>query len=94
MVRFPPVRRVLLIAVVVIGAAWTLPGAALATPVTKTFTYGPVKVEGYAVRQTLTANIARPEGRGSITHMEADVIDPRPANRSRSTGSCSTTSCS
>ena len=67
----------LLIAVVVIGAAWTLPGAALATPVTKTFTYGPVKVAGYAVRQTLTANIPRPEGQGSITHMEADVIDPK-----------------
>jgi plastocyanin len=70
-------RRTLLTAVVVIGAASALPGSALATPVTKTFTYGPVEVAGYAVRQTITGNIPRPQGSGFITHMSADVVDPR-----------------
>ncbi|MCW2989763.1 MAG: hypothetical protein JWM73_357 [Solirubrobacterales bacterium] len=68
-------RRALLIAVVVAGAATALPGSALASPVTKTFTYGPVSVDGYAVRQELSANIPRPEGAGFITHMSADVVD-------------------
>jgi len=70
-------RRVLLIAVVVAGAASALAPGALATPVTKTFTYGPVAVDGYAVRQESTGNIPRPEGAGFITHMSADVIDTK-----------------
>ncbi|MFL5844772.1 MAG: plastocyanin/azurin family copper-binding protein [Solirubrobacteraceae bacterium] len=78
-------RRALLTAVLVAGAAWT-PASALATPVTKTFTYGPVAVDGYAVRQEATASIPRPEGAGFITHMSADVVDtstgkPVPINR-------------
>ena len=52
-----------------------VPSSALATPVTKTFTYGPVSVDGYAVKQTTTVNIPRPEGAGFITHMAADVVD-------------------
>jgi plastocyanin len=79
-------RRALLTAVVVAGAASALPGSALATPVTKTFTVGPVSVDGYAVRQESTGNIPRPEGAGFITHMSADVVDtktgkPVPINR-------------
>ncbi|MCW2966835.1 MAG: hypothetical protein JWM71_607 [Solirubrobacteraceae bacterium] len=69
-------RRALLIAVVVTVAATALPGSALATPVTKTFTYGPVQVGGYSVRQEVTSNIPRPVGAGFITHMSADVVDP------------------
>lgn len=57
------------------AVALALPGTALATPVTKTFTYGPVSVDGYAVKQTSTADIPRPEGAGFITHMAADVVD-------------------
>lgn len=70
-------RRALLIAVVVAGSASVLPGSALATPVTKTFTYGPVEVGGYAVKQQASMNIPRPEGAGFITHMSADVVDPK-----------------
>src|SRR6476469_5295280 len=70
-------RRALLIAVVVAGTAGALAEGALATPVTTTFTYGPVSVDGYAVRQGATANVPRPEGAGSITHMSADVVDPK-----------------
>src|SRR3954468_9142043 len=75
-------RRSIALAVV----ALALPGTALATPVTKTFTYGPVSVDGYAVKQTATANIPRPDGAGFITHMAADVVDvhtgkPVPINR-------------
>src|SRR4051794_10074364 len=66
-------RRALALAVV----ASALPGSALASPVTQTFTYGPVAVDGYAVRQQATANIPRPEGAGFITHMAADVVDPK-----------------
>jgi plastocyanin len=64
-------RRVLLLALV----ASALPSIAHATPVTQTFTYGPVAVDGYAVRQEGTMNVPRPEGEGSITHMSADVVD-------------------
>ena len=78
-----------------------VPGSALATPVTKTFTYGPVAVDGYAVRQEATANVPRPEGAGFITHMSADVVDvedrqagpdqpdhapPHPVHQPRATG--------
>lgn len=70
-------RRALLIAVVVAGTAGALAEGALAAPVTKTFTYGPVSVDGYAVRQEATAGVPRPEGAGSITHMSADVVDPK-----------------
>ena len=70
-------RRLLPTAVVVTVAALALPGSAVATPVTKTFTYGPVAVAGYAVKQTLTVDIPRPEGAGFITHMSADVVDPK-----------------
>jgi hypothetical protein len=69
-------RRRLLTAAVVTSAVLAFPGSALATPVTKTFTYGPVEVSGYAVRQEVTTNIPRPEGDGFITHMAADVVDP------------------
>ena len=54
-----------------------LAGPATATPVTKTFTYGPVEVGGYAVRQEITSNAPRPDGDGFITHMSADVVDPK-----------------
>src|SRR5437764_2131115 len=72
-------RRALLLTVVAVAAAQA--GAASATPVTKTFTYGPVVVGGYAVRQELTTNVPRPEGDGFITHMEAVVVDPRTHRR-------------
>jgi len=71
-------RRALLIAAVVAAAQ---AGAASATPVVKTFTYGPVTVGGYAVRQEVTTDVPRPEGAGFITHMEADVVDPRTGRR-------------
>jgi plastocyanin len=60
-----------------LAAMAALPAYAGAAPVTKTFTYGPVSVDGYAVKQTITANIKRPAGSGFITHMAADVIDPK-----------------
>src|SRR4051794_14819297 len=65
-------RRALALAVV----ASALPGSALASPVTQTFTYGPVAVDGYAVRQQATANIPRPEGAGFITHRAPDAAAP------------------
>src|SRR4051794_27990459 len=66
-------RRALSLAVV----ASALASTAQAKPVTKTFTYGPVAVDGYAVKQRVTAGIPRPEGAGFITHMAADVVDVR-----------------
>lgn len=68
-------RRALLTAVVVAGAASAFAPSALAIPVTKTFTVGPFEVDGYAVRQQATGNIPKPEGAGFITHMSADVVD-------------------
>jgi plastocyanin len=64
-------RRALLTAAV----ALALPGSAVAQPVTKSFTYGPVAVDGYAVRQSTTVDVPRPAGDFSITRMSADVVD-------------------
>jgi plastocyanin len=66
--------RAPLIAVLVAGLVLAVAGSAAAAPVTKTFTYGPVSVDGYAVKQSATA-APRPEGAGFITHMSADVVD-------------------
>src|SRR3712207_3522173 len=70
-------RRALLLAAV----ALALSGTAAASPVTQTFTYGPVSVDGYAVKQAGTLDVARPEGAGFITHMSADVVDPETGRR-------------
>src|SRR3712207_5979025 len=64
-------RRALTLAALALALA---PAAAAAAPVTKTFTYGPVEVDGYAVKQSATG-APRPEGAGFITHMSADVVD-------------------
>jgi plastocyanin len=66
--------RAPLIAVLVAGLVLAAAGSAAAAPVTKTFTYGPVSVDGYAVKQSGTP-APRPEGAGFITHMSADVVD-------------------
>ncbi len=50
---------------------------AIAQSVTKTFTYGPVVVPGYSVKQQLTYKVDHPATDGFITHMEADVVDPK-----------------
>jgi plastocyanin len=64
-------RRALLIA----AAALALPSSAAAAPTTTSFTYGPVAVDGYAVRQATTMDVPRPEGDFFITRMSADVVD-------------------
>ena len=70
-------RRLALAAALALLALPTLAGQASAAPVTQVFASKPITVAGYSVLQDLTVNIPRPAGAGFITHMAADVVDPR-----------------
>ena len=68
----------LLFAVAVAVLTLALPAAAGAKTITKTFTYGPITVAGYEVKQT-EADFDAPDPKmdGFVTAMEVDVVDKR-----------------
>lgn len=55
-----------------------LPASAGAKTITKTFTYGPITVAGYEVKQTeVDFDAPEPKMDGFVTRMEVDVVDRR-----------------
>ena len=65
-------KRLLLLA---LAAGLLLASPAAASPVTKTFRYGPITIDPYQVKQDNYATVPAPGVDGFITAMDADIVD-------------------